>query len=233
MLIDLHAHTSGISTCCQAPAEVILQTAKEHGLDGIVLTNHYQKYYVKDGNAPAFAQRYWEEFLHTKQVGDELGMRVFFGIEVTMTARTIIHLLVYGVGKDFLDAHPLMYDYSQEELYRAVKDFGGVLVQAHPYRNGASLLDPAFLDGAEINCHPLYHTSEFPKVTADAKAHGLFLTCGGDYHADSYRPHCGMMLPDDIKDGKELRDYLLSSPTLTLCVHEPNEKDWYLHTQER
>ncbi|MBP3314152.1 MAG: PHP domain-containing protein [Oscillospiraceae bacterium] len=233
MLIDLHAHTSGISACCQATAEETLKTTKEHGLDGIVLTNHYQKYYVKDGNAPAFAQRYWEEFLHTEKVGKELGMRVLFGIEVTMTERTIIHLLVYGVGKEFLDAHPFMYDYSQEELYRAVKDYGGVLVQAHPYRNGASLLDPQFLDGVEINCHSQYNTSEAPKVMADAKKHGLFLTCGGDYHADTYRPHCGMILPDSIQDGKELGQYLATSPTLTLCIHEPFEKDWYLYTQER
>lgn len=233
MLIDLHAHSSGISTCCRASAEKILQTAKEHGLNGIVLTNHYQKLYVKDGNAAAFAQRYWEEFLRTEALGKELGMRVFFGIEVTMTARTNIHLLLYGVGKDFLEAHPEMYDYSQEDLYRAVKDFGGVLVQAHPYRNGASLMNPQFLDGVEINCHPLYGTSASEKVLADAKAHGLFLTCGGDYHADTYRPHCGMLLPDTLKDGKELGDYLLSAVAWTLCVHEPNTEKSYVLTVER
>ena len=233
MLIDMHAHTSGISSCCRASAKEVLLTAKEHGLDGIVLTNHYQKIYVKDGDAVAFAQRYWEEFLRTEALGKELGMRVLFGIEVTQTKRTVIHLLVYGVGRDFLLAHPTMYDYSQEELYRAVKDFSGILVQAHPYRNGATLLDPKFLDGVEINCHPLYNTSESEKVLADAREHNLLLTCGGDYHADTYRPHCGMILPDSIASSQELSAYLLNAPALTLCIHEPNTEESYLLTAEK
>jgi histidinol phosphatase-like PHP family hydrolase len=43
MLIDMHAHSSGISTCCQIPYDKVIDTAKENGMDGIVLTNHYQK----------------------------------------------------------------------------------------------------------------------------------------------------------------------------------------------
>ena len=46
MLIDLHAHTSGISRCCRIPAPEVLRRAKEVGLCGIVLTNHYTKSYL-------------------------------------------------------------------------------------------------------------------------------------------------------------------------------------------
>ncbi len=49
MLLELHAHTSGISTCCRAPAPDIVAVAKDIGLDGIVLTNHYDKRFVKHG----------------------------------------------------------------------------------------------------------------------------------------------------------------------------------------
>ena len=52
----------------------------------------------------------------------------------------------------------------------------------------------------------------------------LLLTCGGDYHADTYRPHCGMYLPDDIGNNNELRDYLLDTKEVKLCIHEPNEE---------
>ena len=48
MLIDLHAHTGGISKCCRIPADKVVQAAKDVGLDGIVLTNHYQKETVAD-----------------------------------------------------------------------------------------------------------------------------------------------------------------------------------------
>ena len=56
MLIDMHAHTSGISTCCRIPAPDVIKAALDAGLDGIVLTNHYQRSYVKDGDAAAFAK---------------------------------------------------------------------------------------------------------------------------------------------------------------------------------
>ena len=58
MLIDLHAHSSGISKCCRIPIERVIKEAKRVGLDGIVLTNHYQKNYVTDGDYAAFIRRY-------------------------------------------------------------------------------------------------------------------------------------------------------------------------------
>ena len=54
MLIDLHAHSSGISRCCKIPAPKVLEISRDLGLDGIVLTNHYQKSYVKDGTPREF-----------------------------------------------------------------------------------------------------------------------------------------------------------------------------------
>ena len=81
MLIDLHAHSSGISRCCQIPAPEVLKVAKEIGLDGIVLTNHYQKVYIPDGgDCAAFAERYLEEYKMAARAGEEIGCKVFFGI---------------------------------------------------------------------------------------------------------------------------------------------------------
>ena len=67
MLIDMHAHTSAISPCCLIPAPEVLAEVKAAGLDGIVLTNHYDKSYVKDGDAAAFARRYLDEFEYTRE----------------------------------------------------------------------------------------------------------------------------------------------------------------------
>ena len=33
MLIDMHAHTSGISRCCKRPAEEIVEIAKAAGIE--------------------------------------------------------------------------------------------------------------------------------------------------------------------------------------------------------
>ena len=187
MLIDMHAHSSAISECCRIPYDEVLRCTKENGMDGIFLTNHYQKSYVKDTSS-ALAERYIQEFEDAKKFGMEIGVRVFWGIEVTMEHYKAVHMLVYGVDTDFLRQHSELFSYTQEELYRAVKKAGGILVQAHPFRNGATVLDPHFLDGVEINCHPLYGKSYKEELLEIAKEHRLMVTCGGDYHADTYRP---------------------------------------------
>ena len=192
MFIDLHAHTSGISTCCRVPAPEIIRAARETGVDGIVLSNHYQKSYVKDGDFGAFAKRYTDEYYYTKECGDAVGFRVF---ELPLS-----------------------------ELYPLVKENGGMLVQAHPFRGGRNMLqDLAYLDGVEANSHPLYDATHVVRLTEIAQSAGLILTSGGDYHADTHRPHCGAYLPDSIRDTKDLCAYLLSTDSIDLQIQEPGE----------
>ena len=40
MNIDLHCHTAEWSGCCHTPAVEMLRTARERGLDGVVVTDH-------------------------------------------------------------------------------------------------------------------------------------------------------------------------------------------------
>lgn len=221
MLIDLHAHTSGISKCCRYPADKILECAKQNGTDGIVLTNHYQKNYITDGDADGFVEKYIGEYFFTKELGERVGVKVFWGMEVTTEFYPNVHMLIYGVGTEFLKRYPLMFDYTQEELYKIVKDNGGALIQAHPFRNGTTVLDTNYLDGIEINCHPLYKNSYSGEILSIAAENGLSVTCGGDFHADTYRPRCGMYVPDDIKNSREIGNYIINAKTVKLCVHEP------------
>ncbi|MBQ8382057.1 MAG: hypothetical protein IJX47_02505 [Clostridia bacterium] len=227
MLIDLHAHSSGISHCCRIPYDAVIRAALDAGLDGIVLTNHYQKSYVTDGDYAAFARRYTEEFRLAKAHGDRVGCKVFFGAEVTMERHDGAHLLLYGIDERFIEDNPTLFDLTQEELHRLVKAAGGALVQAHPYRKVKNLLPAEYLDGVEVNCHPLYGKSDFSDMVEIATENGLILTCGGDYHADTYRPKCGTYLPDGLQSGVEIGRYLLGADELKLCIHEPNMEKAY------
>jgi len=223
MLIDLHAHTKGISRCCQIPAPDVLREAKAVGLDGIVLTNHYQESYLNGGSCEEFVERYIREYEYTKELGDRMGMKVFFGVEVTANFWPSIHLLIYGVDAEFLRKYPRLYDYSLEELYEVVRANDCALVQAHPFRNGCHVLDTDFLDGLEINCHPLYGKSYQQELEEAARAAGLILTCGGDFHADTYRPHCGVFLPDWVQTDRDLAKFILTADEVTLHVQEVND----------
>jgi hypothetical protein len=224
MLIDMHAHSSGISTCCQIPYDKVIDTAKGNGMDGIVLTNHYQKNYVKDGDYAAFAQRYVDEYKLAKAYGDSIGYPVFFGIEVTTERYPGVHLLLYGVKPEFLTAHPMIFDYTQEEIYRLVQEQGGAVIQAPPMRKNVDrLLDFAYLDGIEISCHPLYEGTHLEELTAIAAEKGVILTCGGDFHADTHRPHCGVYLPEELDTIEKIAAYLKTAESVDLCVQETRE----------
>lgn len=221
MLIDLHAHTKGISHCCRIYAPEVLAAAKEHGMDGICLCNHYQSRYVVDGNAADFAGKYVEEFYATRKLGGEMGLSVLFGIEVTMERHAKEHLLVYGVDEEFPLRNPALYDLTQRQLYRLVHDNGGVVIQAHPLRKGENvLMDPDYLDGVEVNCHPKYDRTHHEELAGLARERNWILTCGGDYHADTHRVQCGMYLPETVTDGVALGAYLKNSTAVRLCVQE-------------
>lgn len=234
MLIDLHAHSKGISRCCKGDADHILEVTKNIGIEGIVLTNHYDKSYVINNDAYGFAEKYVEEYYYIKSLGEKYGLKVFFGIEVTMDKHNNIHMLIYGVNEEFVLKYPNLYDYTQEELYKIVKDNNGILVQAHHKRKGIDvLLEIKYLDGIEANCHPRYdgpHIEEFSKL---AKNYNLLLTCGGDYHADSNRAKCGIYLPDDIKETLDIVDYLYKTDKIRLCIQEVDSLVSYDYMYEK
>ena len=227
MLVDMHAHTAGISVCCQAPAEKIVADAKAVGLDGIILTNHYQESYITEKGIDELVERYIAEYHYTKECGEKIGLKVFFGLEVTMNENHRNHMLVYGITEDYLWENPALFALSLPELSDTVHRGGGVLVQGHPYRDGAVPLDPAYLDGIEINCHPLYRNAHSAELEEIATKAGIMLTCGGDYHADAYRAHCGAYLPDSVQDIHDIAEFVRSSKSVKLRVHEVGAPDWY------
>lgn len=232
ILMDLHAHSSGISTCCRICGKLAVDEAISSGLGGFVLTNHYTEHYVgtqRYSTYEDFADEYVEEYRRIKEYGDGKGFSVFFGVEITSVWDDAVHLLVYGVPTSFVTDHPRMCLYSFEQLYDVVHQYGGILIQAHPYRIQPRLQDLKYLDGVEISCHPHLRyggsfTSEMKQI---AQEHGKLLTCGGDYHGDvSYRPQCGVFVPKELTDTVALKDWLLAQKSLTLRVHEPGG-DWH------
>ena len=230
MLIDCHSHTPGISICCKSTIEEIIAVTKNVGIDGIVLTNHYSNYYIKDkGLYPDFkslARCYAEESRKTKEIGKQNGFKVFFGMEASMENYGRTHMLIYGVEEDFLERHAELCFYTQEELYRAVHDNGGIMVQAHPMRKGKNvLLDPKFLDGVEISSCVFYDGTYYDQLSEFADKNRLILTVGGDYHGGKYRTHCGMYIPDSIENEKQFVQYLRTADSFRLLMQETEDTE--------
>ena len=79
MLIDLHAH-SALSRCCKIDGKGNLLVTKERGMDGFILTNHYDKSYLIDDDKLEYANRYINEYYYVKSNGEKINCKVFFFI---------------------------------------------------------------------------------------------------------------------------------------------------------
>ncbi len=223
MLVDLHLHTAPMSYCCRISAKETLQLAKACGFDGVAIANHYADYYFDDGY-DEFVKRYEQEWENCKAIGDQLGLKVFCAIEVTMPTDPWLHMLIYGNTKHLLHQYPYLCNKSQQQLYEICDQNDCVLVQAHPFRQGTQIQNTRFLHGLEINCHPLYDNGHYQIMLDAAKKAGLAITVGSDFHGNDHpRPMGGVLLPDAIQTDADLAWFIKTSKHISLQVQYPLE----------
>ena len=218
MLIDFHAH-SALSRCCKMDGKDILLVAKENGMDGIILTNHYDRSYLINDDKLEYANRYINEYYYVNKWAIKFKIKVYFGVEVTMAKHNNVHILLYGIKPEFLLEYPNLYDYELKDLYELAHKNNAILIQAHPFRNNNNVLqDLNYLDGIEANCHTINEGPHIELVAGIAKENKKLLTCGGDFHNDASRAKCGVFLPDYLSDTREIVDYLKQVKEIKLCV---------------
>ncbi len=225
LLYDLHCHSSGISRCARIPFNVVVDSVKETGFDGMVLTNHYNDYDLTEFGTECFVEKFINEYLKTREYGEKVGVNVLFGVEVTVAYNPKVHLLIYGATPEFLRENPDLPNLTQKEIYEACHKYGCLLVNAHPYRYGQTVQDIRYLDGVEVNCHFKYDGCYVNELAVVAKENGFALTCGCDFHGDCERPCGGVYLPDDVTTNEELVEYLKNSSVFSLKVNDPVTHD--------
>lgn len=194
-LYETHLHTSESSRCAQNSGEEMARACKEAGYTGMIVTNH--NWY---GNNCIDSTLPWEEWIevfckgyeNAKKWGDENDFQVFFGYESCYRGT---EFLIYGVDKKWLKSHSEIKDASVEEQYRLVHEAGGMVIQAHPFRDEAYIpeirLFPDQVDGVEgINAtHSSHLSTHHNKPEWDDRAieyslkHGLPMTAGSDVHS--------------------------------------------------
>jgi len=113
--IDLHLHSSELSSCSQATAEEMLRAAKEFGLDAVCFTEH---------NVLTPPERVAE--MNERHAP----LKVFSGVEIGVTYYE--HCLVLGRRDPELEGRKWTY----EDLWRFTRDSGGHLTLCHPFRFG-------------------------------------------------------------------------------------------------
>lgn len=227
-LYETHMHTMEGSACGLCSGEEMARAYAAHGYTGIIVTNHF--FYGNTAVDRTFPWQEWVEnfclgYEHAKAEGDKLGLQVFFGWESGYRGP---EFLIYGLDKEWLLNHPEIRDATVEEQFRLVHEGGGIISQAHPYRQAfyipEILLYPEYVDAVEgVNAshmgrltgfksgHPEYNE----RAIAYAKEHNLPLTGGSDQHSTEML-YGGMVFARKLQDIHDFARAVLNREVLQL-----------------
>ena len=193
-LYETHLHTSGISKCATSYGDEYIEGYLEKGYTGIIITDHFF-----NANCALSRKLPWRDWVDcfyrgyeiAKEEGDKKGLDVFFGWEETFDGCD--DYLIYGLDKKWLMEHPEVRTWTRGEQYRAVREAGGCVVQAHPFRQRSYIqrvvLSAGCVDAVEVfnggNDIPAFDALAYHY----AKKLGKPMTSGTDIHDDSIIRH--------------------------------------------
>ena len=209
---ETHLHTSDSSACGRSKGEEYIEGYLKLGYDGIFVTDHF---YL--GNTCISRELPWDEWVNqycmsyrkTREAAQGTGLKVFFGWETSYG--TGEDFLIYGFTPEWLTEHPEIIKITQEEQYELVHSEGGLVVQAHPFRERSYMreivLHPNHCDAWEIA--NAGNTPEMDRSAYDyAKSHDMVMTCGSDIHStDDLREDMVFAMETDEPLNSEL-DYV-------------------------
>lgn len=204
---ETHMHTAPVSNCAKASVEESLSFYKEQGYDGVFITNHFL-----DGNIQIPRERPYEERLRFffsdyekgVKIGQKLGIKVFSGAELSYNGTDF---LVYGLDFPWFMAHPELMQLSVKEKLAQIRQAGGFVVQAHPFREAGYIdhirLFPRSVDGVEV-INACRTELENKMAALYAENYGFYQTAGSDNHvAGGAESLAGMMSQTPVTDEQD------------------------------
>lgn len=205
---ETHCHASECSACAHSTARELVRAYKAAGYTGLVLTDHFiHGNTCVDPSLPWNEQMtcYYNAYLDAKSEGDKLDFDVIFGLEHAYGNGQ--EVLCYGIDLAFLLDNPDIPELTLEQFATRVHEYGGILIQAHPYRFGGWEIPilMGIVDGLEIfnaGNDPVKNRMALEK----AQQQPCILTSGADTHykGEARIGQAGIALPDRVHNGKEL-----------------------------
>lgn len=197
---ETHLHTSDVSRCATSSAEDMVRAFARAGYAGIIVTDHFineGRHLPADWSWEQKMQYFHSGYRNAAALGAKFGLDVFFGWEIAM--QNAEDYLTYNLPLDFLLAHPEIPSLSLLAYSHLVRESGGLLVRAHPFRQAHYIppdptVDATLIDGVEVN-NGLRDDPEQNngQAWAFAQSHpALIRTSGTDIHETQYAGRAGM-----------------------------------------
>ena len=203
---EMHSHTKIASRCGRFSAEEIVDFFVKQDYTGLCITDHFfNGNCTVDKNLPwkQKVEKYCSAYEKVKEIGDKKGLDVFFGFEYTCNneaprdSLSGTDFLIYGLDKNWLlSKDESILSMPVNDFMKMVKEEGGFVVQAHPFRLERSYMDhislfPLFTDAIEIyNSNPNTLGRANNLAIAYAKEYSFYETCGSDIHGPDREKLC-------------------------------------------
>ena len=220
---ELHCHTGDVSNCGQENAEYIVSRYLEAGYTSLVVANH-MSFYTFTGSRkkyPEFLEETgksdcWQSKVDFFMTGYENlvkaadgKLNIILGMEFREFNPKIENdYLVFGVTEEWLRASEKITEMSIKEMSAYVHESGMLIYQAHPFRNGMSVIDPQYLDGIEVFNGHIFHNSRNKVANLWADIHGLKRTSGTDFHEAKHVLIGGILTDYPIETTEQLVETL-------------------------
>ena len=219
---ELHCHTKEVSQCSHVSTADAVELYIEKGFSTLVITNHYSQYTVGFADELSWKEKN-EGFLSAYEIAKSVArgrINILLGMEFR-NIYSINDYLVYGVTEEFImkygcDENNLFLNMHLKDFCNLAHDNNMLVYQAHPFRNGMTVINPGHLDGIEILNGHRRHDSRNDIAKLWAKKHNL-LTCGGsDFHEKGDEGTVSLLTSNVITDNDSLLKALRSKPRFKL-----------------
>ncbi len=206
---EMHMHTS---PCSGGGSDI-----REHidaliakGYSGAVVTNHFYR-----GDNRIDRSLPWEQFVDPYRQDYEKGLAyakerdfdLLFGLEEHLGYGQ--EILLYGITPDGIAAHPELRGEGAEVYAEVVHALGGLVYQAHPYREMDYIKKPFpldrldLLDGIEV-----YNAANKPewneRAQRLAEERGLACVGGSDAHRPQSAGRAGIAAKERLRSNEDL-----------------------------
>ena len=206
MKIDLHVHTSELSLCGKLSLEETISLYKKTDYDAIVVADHFTadtgEVHLSRG-IPDYVEYYFEHRNIAVELGKKYGLLVLPGCELRFK-ENVNDYLVYGLTLEHVKMRPDIFDMKPAAFSEFARENGILFYQAHPFRNGMTVVKPDCLFGIEVmNGHPR-HDSRNDIAQQWAEKYGLHRIGGSDCHQTEDVGSSGIMTDYPVKNIDDL-----------------------------
>lgn len=206
---EMHIHTS---PCSGGGSDIRdhIDELRRKGYSGMVVTNHFYHGDSRiDRSLPweAFVDAYRQDYLYGLAYAQTIDFDLLFGIEESVGDGR--EILIYGIEADLLSSHPELKDADIKTFVDVVHSAGGLVYQAHPYRDRFYISKPYpldcldILDGIEVYnaCNESAWNESAEKLAIEL---GLACVAGSDGHSIETAGHSGILTKERIRTNSDL-----------------------------